>query len=49
MQTDDPIEKLIAIQNSHYEKLNHLENLLTLIVKRMDNDSEKTLNEKVKN
>ena len=46
MQTVDPIEKLIAIQNSHYEKLNHLENLLTLIVKSMDDDSEKTLNEK---
>lgn len=36
-QKGDPIlEKLIAVQNSHYEKLNQLENLLTLIVKSID-------------
>ena len=42
MQRGDPsIEKLIAIQNSHYEKLNQLESLLMHIVKNMDNDRSK--------
>ena len=32
------MEKVIAVQNSHYEKLNQLENLLTIIIKNMDDD-----------
>ena len=32
------MEKVVAVQNNHYEKLSQLENLLTLIIKTMDND-----------
>lgn len=33
------MEKVVAVQNNHYEKLNQLENLLTLIIKKMNCDA----------
>lgn len=38
MQKVDPMEKIIAVQNEHSEKLNQLENLLTRVIKKIDND-----------
>ena len=32
------MEKVIAVQNNHYEKLNQLENLLTHSMKNTDDD-----------
>ena len=34
------MEKVTAVQKNHYEKLNHLENLLKLIIKNVDVDDD---------
>ena len=45
IQRDDPIEKIIAIQNTHFEKLNQMEQMLTLIMKNMEENKSKLKDE----
>ena len=40
LQKVDPMKKIIAVQNSHYEKLNQLEKLLTQLIAKNTDDGD---------